>query len=372
MTMGRLQSGFFGMTVRRAVYDYLRAVGLILFILLAVAWTIDLARHFPSLRAAAMSREDTLLGLLAPYLLHRGADIVARLLPMACLFGVLLAEIMRRRRLESVILEAAGFSTLRKLAALLWLALILGTLQGMLESRWRPAAVFAQIESGFGNYAGRYRREWQRTPVWFVGDARAVKAEVRRTDDPELRNLLIFEGIREPRLTRVLSAARGFPLQKPLHWRLEDIQIWNVDAEGSPPTAVASMEMQLDLIPEQISYYGIQEFNIPSPTLGALATRLDAPNAAAIQTAVWRRQTAWLLPGAFALLAAAMAQLVFEGRQLMVPRLIVLAGLGYVAVVSVKVMWALGELGTLPAPAAVLLPVLVAVLLAVGLSRRRI
>ncbi len=370
--MQKLLPVLFGIAVRRALVDYLRGVGLIMFILLAVAWTIDLARHFPSIRAAADLRPETTLGLLAPYLLHRGVDIVTRLLPMACLFGVLLAEVGRRIRLESVVLAAAGYAPWRRAAALLWLALILGTLQGMLESRWRPAAVFAQVESGFGNYAHWFRRDWLRRATWFVIDDLAIRAELRRTDDPEMRKILIFDGIRAPQLTRVISAERGLPMDEPLQWQLTDVRIWSDATDGRAPISQDTLDLEINLIPQQLSYHGIQEFNIPGPDLARLATRTDAPNAASVETAVWRRRTAWLLPGVFAVLAAALARLTFEARQLVPARALVLAALGYVSVVMVKVFWQLGMLGTLAAPAAVLLPLLSALLLTLVLARRRI
>ncbi len=372
MSRMTLRPALFGIAVRRTFLDYLGAVGLIMFVLLAVGLTIDLARHFPDIREAAETRETGLAPLLAPYLLHRSVDIVARLLPMATLFGVLLAELIRRFRLESTILSAAGFSPRRGAAALVWLALVLGSLQGLLEARWRPAAVLAQVESGFGNYANWYRRGWLRGPVWFVEQDRAFRAQIRRTDRPEMRNLLIFEGIRAPRLQRVISAGRAYPLDQPQHWRLEDVRIWSTATEGRAPEALPAQDIVLDLIPEQLSWYGVREFNIPGPVLRTLAARPTAGNGPAVRTAVWRRRTAWLLPGILAVLASTLSRHVFGGRLLLLPRLVALSALGYVSVVANKVFWDLGVLGNLPAPLAVLLPLLFAGLLALVLARRRL
>ena len=371
MSIAALRPVLFGIAVRRALGDYLRGVALITIILLMVAWTIDLARHFAQIRAGAELREVPLLDLLLPYLLHRGVDIVTRLLPMACFFGVFIAEIARRLRLESVVLGAAGFTPARGMAAVLWLALILGGLQGMLESKWRPAAVLAQVDTGFGNYAQWYRRGWLFGPVWFVEDEVAIRTEVLRTDQPRLRNVLIFEGIRQPKLTRVIAAEQAMPTTDPLIWRLEAVRIWTPETQNRPTSAQGTLDFKIDLIPEQLSYYGIQEFNIPSAPLNILATRPHAPNAPAIRNAIWRRRTAWLLPGTFALLGVALARRAFSGRVLVLPRLIGMAATGYLTVVSVKVFWTLGQLDALPAAVSVLTPVIGSLLLAWFFARLR-
>jgi len=362
----------FGLAVRRAVTDYLRLTGLIMFILLMVAWTIDLAEHFPKLRAGAETRGVSLLSLLAPYLGYRSVDMITRLLPMACFFGVFLAEIFRRLRLESVILAAAGASPVYMLSAVLWLALILGSLQNMMEARWRPAAVLAQVDMGFGSYAARYRRTWLNTPQWFVDENTTMRAQIKRTDQPELRNILVFQGLQEAELQGVIAADHGYPTEVPMIWRLDDVRLWDTQDVGAEPTALDTMTIKVDLVPLQLSFFDIPEVNIPTDVLLTLAELTNAPNARTIQSALWRRYTAWLLPPAVALMAIIMANAGFLGRVPVISRHIALAATGYVSVVMIKVFWALGELAVLSVPLSIFAPILLILALSVIFARHRL
>lgn len=365
------RTALFGIATLRALSDYLRMVGLIMFILLIIAWTIDLSQHLPDIRRAAGADNIPVLSLLTPYLTYRSVDIITRLLPMACLFGVFLTEIFRRTRQESIVLAAAGATPVRMLMSVLWLGSILGTAQGMLEARWRPAAVLAQVDLGYGDYARRYSRDWLPDASWFIEENTVMRAEVRRSDVPELRNVLVFQGIRAPRLQGVIAAERAFATAVPSKWILQTVRIWDPGNDDAAPETRPLLILDFNLIPEQISYLGIQEFNIPTPGLMRIAARPNAPNAAQIQTAVWRRRVAWLIPGAMALLAVALVRAGFPGHVPVIPRLIAVAAIGYISVVAFKVFWALGHLAVLPAPVSVLVPIVVALVLAMAIARRR-
>ncbi len=366
---GRLVVALFGIATRRALADYLRMVGLIMFVLLMVAWTIDLSEYFPAIRNAANAGNVPLFSLLGPYLTYRSVDIIARLLPMACLFGVFLAEILRRMRNESIILAAAGATPLRMLTSVLWLGLVLGTVQGMMEARWRPAAVLAQVDLGLGDYARWYRRGWLGSASWFIEDNTAMRAVVLRNEAPELRNVLVFQGIREPRLKAVIAAEHAYPTDEPTRWMLQSVRIWDPGGDDAPTAILPSLVLDFDLIPEQLTYLGVQKYNIPTAPLMRLAARPTASNS--IRTAVWRRRTAWLIPGAVAMLAVALARAGFVGRVPALARLIAVAGLGYISVVSIKVFWTLGELGVVPAPVSVFAPIGLMLAVAAVMARRR-
>ena len=151
--MHRLWVAFFGLAARRAAMDYLRFTLLIQFVLLAVGWTIDLAEEFPALRLDADQKDVPLIQIMVPYLAYRAADILVRLMPVACFFGVFLAEITRRIRLDTIILFAAGISPFRMLGPLITYGIVVGGVLYALESYGRPAAIKAQIEMGQGSYA---------------------------------------------------------------------------------------------------------------------------------------------------------------------------------------------------------------------------
>jgi lipopolysaccharide export LptBFGC system permease protein LptF len=186
-----------------------------------------------------------------------------------------------------------------------------------------------------------------------------------------MRDVLIFQGIRATSLTGVISAERAYPTDVPTEWRLDNVLVWETDTENAEPVSLPAMTLELDLIPEQLSYLGIYEFNIPTGPLLRIADRPTARNADDVRTALWRRRTAWLIPGALALMAVALARAGFAGRVAVIPRLIAVGALGYVSVVSIKVFWVVGELGLLPAPLAVLLPIALSLGVAAVFALRR-
>ncbi|MEL7117684.1 MAG: LptF/LptG family permease, partial [Pseudomonadota bacterium] len=146
--MGRFLLAFFGVASRRAVRDYLVFTGLFALILLAVAWTIDLADNFDEVQWVADVRQQPLYEVLLPYLTYRAVDIVLRLLPVSIFFGIFIAEIYRRARLDTVILSAAGAGPLRLLGPIALYGAIMGAANWALESYGRPAAIEAQIKLG--------------------------------------------------------------------------------------------------------------------------------------------------------------------------------------------------------------------------------
>ncbi len=345
--LNALQSALFGIATRRAVVDYLRMVALILFILIAIAWTIDLAQYLPRIREKATAEGTPLWQILLPYLTYRSADMVARMLAMACFFGVFLAEIARRIRLETVILTAAGAGPARMLSAVLIFGLMMGALNHMLETRWRPAAVSAQVQLGLGAYAGRFRTVWINEYAWFMSPDMAIRAQVLRADPPALRDVLIFTGLREPRLTDIYAVDHVRPAERPKDWYLEGVEQWDAGAGRATSQGVDDLILSLDLTPEELIHYGVPGFYLPTAPLYQLASVQDPVTSTGAQVALWRRRTVWMLPGALALLAVCLSHLGYSGRQAQYAKLIALAVLGYAAVVSIKVLWAVGELGGL-------------------------
>ncbi len=365
-----LRPVFLAIVTRRALSDYLAGVGLAMFILLLVAYTIDLASEFADIRQAASKADASLASVLAPYLLQRGADIVARMLPVAVFFGTFLAEIFRRQRLESVILATAGASPLRSYAAVLWLALILGAAMWVLESRVRPALVWAQVESGLGNYADRFRKGWQRDRWYVIGDV-ALRGDVWRAEAPYLRDVLIFRGLRSDGLTEILGARRMEPGPAPYQWDLTGVTRYDV-AAGSAPQPAPDMTLDLDLIPDQLAYRGFLDLFLPNDTLEALVQmRVPPDNASAVHTERWRRWTIWLLPGVIAFLAVGMANMGFEGRRILIPRLIGLAVIGYWYVTAIKVVGKMGALDLLAPWLSIMAPLAAALGLAGWLAWRQ-
>lgn len=366
---GDLGRFLFGVAARRAFVDYASTIGAVLFILLMIAWTIDLAGQLNELQRVAKDRNTGFAAIAAPYLGYRTVDIVTRLLPMACFFGAFIAEIRRRVAFETVILSAAGASTLRLMMGALWLGLILGAVQTALEAKWRPAAIWAQVEFGVGGYARRFGDGWLPGPRWIVTDGRALRGDVQRGSEPEMRNVLLFSGTGGEELDQVLSANRMAPAETRFDWQLTGVTAWaSGDAQG---TLVDDQTIRLDIVPETLRYFGVLEFNLPTHALHALRSQPNSVPTPGADTALWRRRTAGALPLALILLGSVLARAGFDGRRAVLPRLIALAALGYVLVVSIKVFWKVGEHGSLAAPLAATAGVGLALFAAIGIARIR-
>lgn len=349
-----------GRATRRASVDALLGVLVVLMLLAGIAYTIDLASQFAAIRTAAEAQDRALMALVLPYLGQRGVDILARMLPTAVFFGVFLVEIRRRMRLESVILAASGVSPWRGFAALIWMGLILGGVLWLLEARLRPPAVWAQVESGLGGYADRFPAGWS-SEVWLVAGDVALRAEVLRSTAPEMRDVLLFDGLAEASLRQVLSAETARPVG-PGQWALTGVT--RIDPATGTPAPQPDQIAALDLIPEQLRYRGFVELLLPSEALRALQAMQPPPaNAAWADVELLRRATMWLYVPLIALIAAAVVPFGFEGRAVRVPRLIAFAAAGYFYVTAVKVVGRLGALDVIEPRLSVLGPLVASALL---------
>ena len=355
---------FFGIAARQVISLHLRCIAFVMFILLTVAIAIDLAKHLDTVRSHADETNAVFISVLVEYLGYRTVDIVTRLLPMASLAGAFVAELLRHQRLENVILSAAGIGPGLVYSALLVVGLVIGLAQAGLEGWLRPAAIWAQVDFGIGSYAKRFERG-ERGPEWFTDQTRAIRATVVRGKKPELRNLMVFEGIDQEALTAISYAARAVPGDKPQDWVLFDVVQWQ-GAPGSPmtPKRLERLDVSFPLLPVHVEYHNVLGFYLPNDALHDVASFRESDRWADAETAVARRYLAVFLPGVFALLGASLSQAGLSGRLIAWWRLLPLGVLGYVTLVSVKSFWALGEFGALTPWASASAPLLFAFLLA--------
>lgn len=320
--------------------------------LIFVALMIDFADSFDSIRAAAEGRSLALT--IAEYTLYRTADILARLMPVAALLGAFLAEIRRRALLETVILSAAGVSAMPTVAALCWMGAVTGALQWKLERDWRPAAVFAQVELGAGDYAERYAPGLTESQDWFVREDSALTGRVLVGPQPELREVSYFLGLNGHGFNRLIRADVVRPMGGGL-WEFQDAEIWTLTTDGRLTGNPAdTIELPLWIAPNELTYLRPSPFYLPQRIL--LARAAANPGEPYVRTTVWRRATAWMLPGLFSILGATLAMTGFRGRVTRVPILVGMAFGGYLVSLSLKIFWALGDQGALPVALAVLIP----------------
>ncbi len=364
-------SALFGIAVRGVFWQHMRSIGFVMFVLLVVAVSIDLTENLDSLGDKARETDKPLAHILLPYLGYRTVDIVTRLLPMACLAGAFFAELMRRQRLEDVIYAAAGTSPALTLWALVLVGILTGGIQATLEAKIRPEAVFQQVDLGVGKYA-RWWHPRETGYRWFIDGDRALRARVLVGPSPELRDATLFVGIIQPNLETLITSPRVSPGKTPGTWQFHTAEVWQRGIDDTlSSTNEDSFMLSFPLLAEDLEYLGVGAFNLPKKALNTLRTTARAERKADIDTAIMRRFTAFLLPGVFILLGASLAQSGYKGRLFAPARLIALAALGYVSVVSVKVFWTLGEFATVSPLLACILPLVWALVLTICLQVRR-
>jgi len=353
-----------GIAGRRALGLYIRVTALVMTMFLIIAWAIDLAEQLDGILARAEALDRAPAGLLAVYLVYRMADIVTRLFPVACFIGLFASELYRLFNRETTILGAAGWSPRQTLLVVGVFALMAGAFQFTLERWLRPAAVFAQADLQLGGYGGRFAEGRVSGKRWFVVDGNAIRAHVVRSDTPHLTDLEVYRGVVAGDLRDVLVAERADPTGRPGFWRFRNVHLWASlpDAQDRGAEAAGTdfaqrslymisrydtLEVRLDLLPETLGYYDVPAFYLPQAPLEALAQDTNPLKTPDVEAALWRRWAAFILPGAYALLGASLAPIAGSGRMVAPGRIVVLAMVGYFALVATKVSWAMGEIGAL-------------------------
>jgi lipopolysaccharide export LptBFGC system permease protein LptF len=351
---------YFGVSTRAALGLYIRASLLVMFILLVIAIAIDLAQSLGWITDRAQQLDVPRAQVMAPYLLYRSVDIVTRLFPQACFFGLFFAEIIRARRYERIILALAGVSPAISLSGVMVFALFAGMFQVFAESWARPAAVFAQVDLDVGVYAHRFHPRLRGNSDWFISGDNVMRARVKTGPDPELRDVEVFRGLNRNRLTSIVMAERAVPTDEARIWRLSNVVTWTAAPEGPDYLTKAedTADIRINLLPIQLEYHGIAAFYLHGKTLAKFAAIRDAPTTADADLAIWRRWSAIFLPGVFAFMGASLAQIGYPGNRQHAPRLVAFAVFGYLSIVSIKIFWSLGERSILSAPASVMTPLI--------------
>ena len=359
---------FTGIAARDIMRTHLKAIGFAMFVLLVVAIAIDMTKFLDDIRAKAAADQVSLTPMLLEYLVYRSADIITHLLPMACLTGSFIAELLRHQRMEPVILAAAGASPTVMFAALLWVGLVTGGVQTALEGWLRPAAVFAQARMELGGYGDRFKHV-NMGNRWFIDGELAIEARVMRSNPPELQDIRQFEGLGSPALTRIIEARSAEPTDTPLVWQLKDAVVWQGSKSAYlQPERHERLNVTMPFSDTHIRFYGVPAYFLPNDLLWEMAALKDTQRTADAEIAVMRRFAALFLPGVFAFLGATLSQCGRDGRMLAWWRLLVLGTVGYITVVSVKSFWTLGEFEVVSPLVATTVPISFAFLLGAALQ----
>ncbi|CUH51257.1 LptF/LptG family permease [Shimia marina] len=343
-----------GLAVRTMMRTDLSVIAFLMFTLLVVALTIDLAKWLPSVQARADTTHTPFAKTLLTYVSYRSIDIVTRLLTMACVAGGFVAALLRHQRLEDVVLSAAGAGPSLRLAAVLLSGLLLGTIQWAGEAWLRPIAVAAQVQENLGDYGHRYHNRDTGTQ-WLVQEGIALHGTLIRGPDMHLTNVRLFGGVDTPELTHLLHAESLHPGPRPGLWTFTNATLWHLNSDR-PTEQLATLTTPLPFDAMRLRWFGIDAYYMPTAVARHIATQPHAPNASDAATAVAVRRAAPVLPGIFLLLGISLASLATGPRRLSPFRLLALAAVAYLCVVSVKTFWALGIHAVLPPAATATLP----------------
>lgn len=334
-------------------------------VLLLVAISIDLARYFDQVTAAAANLPPLDRALhFGWYLGLRIVDMVTRLLPIAVFVGVLAFElrsvVTRRRAIHWI----SGRHPMRILGPAAAVGLVLAPLQYALETQWRPRAVLTQAAAGLGIYGEQFRRFRPRGPVWFPAGDLIVHATVRSGPPAALVDVDVYRLDDAGRVGEVTRAPLAEPSGMPDVWRFRDALRWT-RADGGAMTmradAVAGDRLlSIPLHPLAVTYMGVPAKYIPDDDLREMVASGSTSSIGA-EHLVWlqERPANSLMPLAMALLAASVS--LFAGARR--PSITVLVGCGlagYSLHVGIRVFIAAGELQILPPEIAAWAPVLTA------------
>ena len=335
-----------GVAVRELVWHYLQAIGFFMFVLLVIALTIDLTDNLDGVLKRADELRDPTWLVLLKYLFFRSVDIITRLLSMAALIGGGVATALRHHRMEDIVLDAAGASPSIVLSALCMVGVMMGVVQGSFQNWLRPIVVQQQVEMNLGKLGGWFGETELPKHVWVTSNSQTLRAKITRGSQPKISDVTIFNGVDQPSLGSITFAQHAVPFGKDGQWRLENAVVWTKEGNIENKTSKFEfLEVELPINIERVQWYDVHTYYIPNHALRQIAQLPQLEFSYGAMTTLAVRKAAFFLPAVFALFGTSLAMAGRRGRRLAPFRLLVLATIGYVTVVSVKVLWALGMHG---------------------------
>jgi lipopolysaccharide export system permease protein len=286
----------FGLHTKHMFAAYLRDTTLMMSALLVIALSMDLAQYLVGVLTAV--RGDSALGsmlYLGWYITLRSTDIVTEFLPLACFFGVFVAEIRHTLSHERLIMLITGRAPFQCLAPLALFAVMIGLIELILIVYLRPAAVMQQTAAHLGHYGDIFDRGPTAGPKWIVAGDTLIRADIEFVSSPQLRKVQIFRMSNEHQLREVIVAASATAVDDGKNWILYDGWRWSLEpgltASGSPQTPLpdrgaadetrfSSDKIMLDVTPLRLRYFGIEPKYLPDGVFRKLANLALHPNSA--------------------------------------------------------------------------------------------
>ncbi len=359
---------------REEILGYTISIFASLFMLLAVAISIDLAKNFDEVMALRVASAGGSIIFEASrhllwYLGLRIVDMMTRLMPFAVFGGVLGFELWSLFSRRRAIHWASGRHPLQLLAGVIWVGIAFGSLQYFLDAIARPAAVMQQASERLGAYGRRFERQVTIERRWIVAGNQVIEARIRFQPTPALLEPDIYDLDATGRLKSVIRARLGEPIDGGYTWKLKDAATWQLGNETPPMTPFVASEatIKLEIGAIDLAYSKIPAKYVPQEHLSTLL-RQQQESATRGERAVWfhvRRANA-VLPGLLALLAVS-ASLVVGAYRPTGAAMLALAAIGYGAHAVIKALITMGELGMLTAKTTAWAPPAVILIISVGL-----
>lgn len=342
----------FGLYTRYTFAAYLRYTGLVAIGLLIVALTVDLS---PQLQKVWSGYGGQVSGIeaVSRYLVLRTADVVTRLIPIACFFGVLTAEIASTLSREREVIWNTGRSPLQCLVPSVLLGLLAGLIQFGFDGYVRPAAIAAQIEARLGEYGERYDRRLSDQRIWFVAGDDLVFARIEYGPPPALHDVTIFKFEGEShRLETVIAAEKASPVEEGQSWRLENGRSWDTKASTDGKVTDRNLSKSLETVilrldPLWVSNMGINAMFLSQRVLESLAGGSGIFNKNAYRTWIQVRYSSILSPTAMSVLASSMSLLLLA-TAVSPQALLAIILAGYAGHISTRAFSLLGAYGYVP------------------------
>ncbi|MDH7494377.1 MAG: LptF/LptG family permease [Bacillota bacterium] len=193
---------------------------------------------------------------VARMLLYKLPDAVVQSLPVATLFGALLAVTRLSRDSELSALRASGARIPRLLLPLLGISLLVSVLTFWLNERVVPWTNH-QYENIVRKLVLQEALPSVEENVFFRGTQdRFFYVREVHADDGSLRDVMIYE-VRSDRLPRIITARRGFA--KGTIWILEDGVVHDLDSDGYVAYEALFKAMTIEMDQGLESFFGEQK-----------------------------------------------------------------------------------------------------------------
>jgi lipopolysaccharide export system permease protein len=387
----KIRIALWGNHTRYMLAGYLRHITIVLAVLLAIALTIDLWPQFQVVAEASGHGPLAAIWNIMRYSALRTPGLVAPFLAFATYLGVFWTEVGHTQSGERMLVWNSGRSPLQCLAPVLWLGLILGTGEFVLDACLGPAAMGVQMEERFGLDGQRLNRSQLSETSWIALPGGLMRAEIEYGPPAVLHHLTFFKRNTIGRVTEVDMAPIAQRLPGTESWLMHDGYSWQAkpsktgdgsrsevelgSAASETMTPFVTRTITLDLEPEWLGAFGMEPQYIPLATLRKIAASDQGPESKALyRTRLQVLYGELLLPGAMALLAALLSMMLMAYNTSL-PSLVGIVFAGYVAHFGTKACLLMGQTGNMnPVLAGWLVPVglvLVSLLLLALIEHKR-